>query len=67
MVHMIDDDVLEARCCVSEDDIPCTPTLDQVCEDAICSVGLAGSGLFKLGCLSVDTNKVNSYVFMEVS
>ena len=55
---MIDDDVLEARCCVSQDDIPCTPTLDQVCEDAICSVGLAGSGLFKLGCLSVDSNKV---------
>ncbi|KAL5251451.1 hypothetical protein ACHWQZ_G016969 [Mnemiopsis leidyi] len=54
VVHMIDADVLEARCCVSEDNIPCTPTLDKACEDAICSVGLAGSGLFKLGCLSVN-------------
>ena len=58
VVHTIDDGMLEGRCCISHDVITCIPTLSGPCQDAICSVGMAGSGLFKLGCLSVENYEV---------
>ncbi|XP_063687724.1 uncharacterized protein LOC134820988 [Bolinopsis microptera] len=57
VVHTIDDGMLEGRCCISSDIITCIPTLSGPCQDAICSVGMAGSGLFKLGCLSVENDE----------
>ena len=64
-MHTIDDAMLEGRCCSTVDDMPCTPTLDGPCQDAICSVGMAGTGLFKLGCLTVQNSEVMYHHVME--
>lgn len=49
--HIIGDKTLEGRCCKSTAAMPCAPVLHEECMGAICSAGMAGRGVFKLGCL----------------
>lgn len=60
---MIDDNVIEGRCCVTDKEVPCSPVLDGPCKGSICSVGMAGTGLFKLGCLDLDSDGENVVSF----
>ena len=58
LVHTIDDTMLEGKCCQSTEPMPCVPTLEKACRGFMCSVGMAGPGLFKLGCSQTEDFQV---------
>lgn len=52
IIHTVDETLIEGRCCVSTSEAGCVPNLSEACPGPVCSVGMAGTGLFKLGCIS---------------
>ena len=62
VVHAVDDTLLEGQCCTTDHEKKCNPQLNGSCSGAICSAGLAGTGLFKLGCLEEGANKVSANI-----